>query len=93
MDVCISKEPAGLAALSCSLCDRGFFKTSVGGGARTIYVDIYWTVERGRRRSSANKNSVLRKDYQREDQYLSIKINYVYVDADIHMDVDMAICR
>jgi len=27
-----------------------------------------------RRRSSANKNNVLRKEYRREDQYLSIEI-------------------
>ena len=29
---------AMMAALTCSPCARGFFKPSVGGSARTIYI-------------------------------------------------------
>ena len=39
MDVDIAKEPAGLAALTRSPCAHGFFKPSVGGGERTVYMD------------------------------------------------------
>jgi len=39
-----------------------------------------------RRRSSANKNSVLRKEYRREDQYLSIEMQPYLYSISLYID-------
>jgi len=66
--------------------DRAKFLASQQPGENSVIDSICIYIRLGwRRSSSANKNSVLREEYRREDQYLSIEIQpYIYTIHDIY---------